>query len=270
MLNVSKVLLEIKEYFETDKKINSMSSMIEHILYVSVRIPAWDQCAMQCLANWICVLQCPWSQHPYGAWNNKQLCVSRDFTCGVLSLSVCVLSLSVCLCVCGSVCVCVCVCVCEGWLRRGLLTQSIKAVWDSHWDTKGLRMWAPHKQDSKTASVRNTNMDPYFLPQPPPNHPPYTANPSISALLPQLVDCVLDLTGFADPLRRLSTPSSILQHCLSIVIHTAQHCLFMVMTDRTVWSPLYRTLHYITVNMELQSTVKSAANLNTYFSHCSQ
>lgn len=40
MLNVSKVLLKIKEYFKTDKKINSMSSMIEHILYISVRIPA--------------------------------------------------------------------------------------------------------------------------------------------------------------------------------------------------------------------------------------
>lgn len=40
MLNVSEVLLEIKEYFKTDKKKKSMSSMIEHILYVSVRIPA--------------------------------------------------------------------------------------------------------------------------------------------------------------------------------------------------------------------------------------
>ena len=48
-------------------------------MYASVRIPAWDQWVKQCLANWICVLQCLWSQHPYGAWNNKQLCVFRDF-----------------------------------------------------------------------------------------------------------------------------------------------------------------------------------------------
>lgn len=55
------------------------------IMCASLRFPAWDQCGMLCLANWICVLQCPWSQHPYGAWNNKQLCI----------------------------CVCVCLCVCS-------------------------------------------------------------------------------------------------------------------------------------------------------------
>lgn len=43
--------------------------------------PSLRPTAVQCLTNWICVLQCLWSQHPYGAWNNKQLCVCQERLC---------------------------------------------------------------------------------------------------------------------------------------------------------------------------------------------
>lgn len=93
----------------------------------------------------------------------------------------------------------------------------------------------------------------------PPPSTPSAANTSTPALLPQLVD------SFAVLLRRLSTTASILYHWLSIVIHPAEHCMFLIIINRAVWSLVYRTLSYITVNMELQGSVKGAADLNTLF-----
>ena len=60
--------------------------------------------------------------------------------------------------------VCARECVCEGGvgLQGGLLTQSIKAVWDSHWDAQGLRC---ERHTSKTLPPRNTNIGPYFRQQ---------------------------------------------------------------------------------------------------------
>ena len=135
----------------------------------------------------------------------------------------------------------------EGWLLRGLLTQSIKAVWDSHWDTKGLRVWAPHKQDSKTVPLRNTNMGPYFLPQQPPT--PSTANTSTPALLPQLVDCVLwfdQLCGPAEEIINNSLNSLPLTfHCdspratLSVYDNNQQDCVKPSLQDFTPYNCQY-------------------------------
>lgn len=150
---------------------------------------------------------------------------------------------SSCVCVCVSrgymyVCRCASVCgVClweregeremegETRLLRGLLTQPIKAVWDSQWDTKGLGMWAPHKQTSKPVPLQNTNIGPYFWPQqlyhtihPPPNpRPPYQ----------QCIHCLwivgFDLTGFAVLLKRLATTAAILYCRLYIAVLTVEN-----------------------------------------------
>ena len=179
-------------------------------------------------------------------------------------------------CVCSETsCMCaqfVCLCMWEGWLLRGLLTQSIKAVWDSHWDTKGLRMWAPHKQDGKTVPPQNTNMGTYFLPQQLPTHrpSPATANTSTLVLLLQLAERVLWFDQLCSPTEEIINNSL---NSLPPNFHCDSVCRTSYVYDNdlqgSVWSLVYRTLPYLTVNGELQGSVKGAADLKTYFSLCS-
>lgn len=76
------------------------------------------------------------------------------------------------------------VCLCEreaergrDALLRGLLTQSIKAVWDSHRDTEGLRAGAAHRHRPRW----NTNVGPLFSPTTPNAVSPYLARSGFDA-----------------------------------------------------------------------------------------
>lgn len=147
-------------------------------------------------------------------------------------------------------------------------------MWDSHRDTKGLRMWAPHKQDSKIVSLWNTNIGPYFQPQQLPTPPPpllMQRAPHQRCLFPQPVICGLWFDQLCCPTEEIINnslnSSPLTSHCDS-----AEHCMFTIMIEMAMWQPVYSSS--LQLSIRVQSEFKDpnwvTLSLQTHFTTVSR